>query len=223
MRNCPFLRKRTALLCEPASKVHLRVKMHNNYKEGHFFERESHEKMTNFKNFCTKPSKLEFLFVKMNSFKEKKVSTWAPTSSAIVGLINFAKSRNLSELKRRDCLSRSLRKDDHIFVTSRETSLTQLVVPWKQNVDLTVVVVVMADAKKALSVTLNSHAKQPRVHGLNFANVSISQPINNAEFSVERLGQVVSAEIAEDRIGMTFPVKLLWKENMNVSIFVHRH
>lgn len=74
----------------------------------------------------------------------------------------------------------------------------RMYVPWKQNVDLTVVIVVMADAKKALSVTLNCHAEQPRIHSLNLADMPISQVLNHIELGIEKPGQGLASKIGQN-------------------------
>ena len=83
-------------------------------------------------------------------------------------------------------------------------------VPWKQNVDLSVVVVVMADAKKALGVTMYCHAEQPRIlHSLNLANVAVGKVSDYREFLVKKPGQNVTTEIAHDGESIVNPSEIL--------------
>ena len=59
-------------------------------------------------------------------------------------------------------------------------------IPWKQNVDLSVVVVVMADAKKALGVTMYCHAEQPRIlHSLNLSYIAVGKVGDNRELLLQ--------------------------------------
>ena len=60
--------------------------------------------------------------------------------------------------------------------------------PWKQNVYLTVVVVVMADAKKALGVTVYCHAEQPRIHSLNLSDIAVGKVGDDRKFLVKSSG-----------------------------------
>ena len=83
-------------------------------------------------------------------------------------------------------------------------------IPWKQNVDLTIVVVVMADAKKALSVSMYCHAEQPRIlHSLNLANVAVGKVSDYREFLVKKPGQNVTTEIAHDGESIVNPSEIL--------------
>ena len=83
-------------------------------------------------------------------------------------------------------------------------------IPWKQNVDLTIVVVVMADAKKALSVSMYCHAEQPRIlHSLNLANVAVGKVSDYREFLVKKPGQNVTTEIAHDSESIVNPSEIL--------------
>ena len=91
--------------------------------------------------------------------------------------------------------------------------VASMYVPWKQNVDLSVVVVVMADAKKALGVTMYCHAEQPRIlHSLNLSYIAVGKVGDNRELFVEMSGQIVSTEIAHDSKGVVNPSKVLDKK-----------
>ena len=86
------------------------------------------------------------------------------------------------------------------------------VVPWKQNVDLCVVVIVMAEAKEALSVALHRHAEQPRIHSLKDADVAISQVGDDGKLGVEKFSQILPSQIAHDRKGVVDPAEFLQKK-----------
>ena len=68
----------------------------------------------------------------------------------------------------------------------------------------------MADAKKALSVTMYCHAEQPRIlHSLNLANVAVSKVGDYREFLVKKTGQNVTPKIAHDGEGVVNPSEIL--------------
>ena len=92
-----------------------------------------------------------------------------------------------------------------------------LIVPWKQNVDLTIVIVVMADAKKALSVTMYCHAEQPRIlHSLNLADVAVREVSDYREFLVKKSSQNVTTKIAHDSEGIINPSEILHHKKANL-------
>ena len=84
-------------------------------------------------------------------------------------------------------------------------------IPWKQNVDLTVVVIVMANAKEALSVALNCHPEQPRIHSLKDPDVAVGQVVDDGELGVEKFSQILPSQIAHDRKGVVDPAEFLQK------------
>ena len=68
----------------------------------------------------------------------------------------------------------------------------------------------MADAKKALSVSMYCHAEQPRIlHSLNLANVAVGKVGDYREFLVKKPGQNVTTEIAHDGESIVNPSEIL--------------
>jgi len=67
----------------------------------------------------------------------------------------------------------------------------------------------MADAKKALSVSMYCHAEQPRIlHSLNLANVAVGKVGDYREFLVKKPGQNVTTEIAHDGESIVNPSEI---------------
>jgi len=56
--------------------------------------------------------------------------------------------------------------------------------PWKQFVDVAVVVVVVPDAVEALDVALDGPAEEPRVHGLVLSDRHVRQVRDGVELVV---------------------------------------
>ena len=70
----------------------------------------------------------------------------------------------------------------------------------------------MADAKKALSVSMYCHAEQPRIlHSLNLANVAVGKVSDYRKFLVKKPGQNVTTEIAHDGESIVNPSEILSK------------
>ena len=68
----------------------------------------------------------------------------------------------------------------------------------------------MADAKKALSVSMYCHAEQPRIlHSLNLANVAVGKVGDYREFLVKKPGQNVTTKIAHDGESIVNPAEIL--------------
>ena len=80
----------------------------------------------------------------------------------------------------------------------------------------------MADAKKALSVSMYCHAEQPRIlHSLNLANVAVGKVSDYREFLVKKPGQNVTTEIAHDGESIVNPSEILRQTQKNEIYKLH--